>query len=124
MPRFTKEQLDSFDDYDNIRPSRLSEDEMRETDEEARVELDALMAMQESLTREIAAYMAKEDVGIVELTKRLKTSSRQTSHIIKGEVNDTLAILTGRCELYWQGAALCLTMQKVVKRRGKGASRS
>lgn len=65
----------------------------RAIDDEAAAELDALKVMQESFTKEIAHFMAKEDIGIVELTKRLKTSTRQTSRIMKGEANVTLATL-------------------------------
>lgn len=93
MSRYAKKQLDRFDDYDDIRKARLSAEEIKKADREAANELDALKAMQESLTREIAAYMAKEAIGIVELTKRLETSTRQTSRIMKGEANVTLATL-------------------------------
>jgi len=93
MTRYSKKRMDSFDDYDDMRKSRLTADEMKKIDREASDELAALSAMQESLTREIAAYMAKEAIGIVELTKRLETSTRQTSRIMKGEANVTLATL-------------------------------
>lgn len=93
MARYTRKQMTHFDDYDDIRKSRLSADDIKKIDREAMDELEALKAMQESLTREIAAYMAKEAIGIVELTKRLETSTRQTSRIMKGEANVTLATL-------------------------------
>jgi hypothetical protein len=93
MAHYTKKQLARFDDYDDLRKARLNSNEIKKIDREASDELEALKAMQESLTREIAAYMAKEAIGIVELTKRLATSSRQTSRIMKGEANVTLATL-------------------------------
>jgi len=37
--------------------------------------------------------MAKEHIGFNEFTRRLGTSSRQTSRLIKGEANLTLATL-------------------------------
>ncbi len=93
MARFTKKQLEKFDNYDDIRKSRLSSDEMKKIDYEAANEIDALKSMQESLSREIVIYMAEESIGIVELTNRLETSTRQTSRILKGEANVTLATL-------------------------------
>jgi len=91
VAHFTKKQMEKFDDYDDIRKSRLTTEQIKKIDREAADELAALKAMQESLTREIAAYMARESIGIVELTKRLETSTRQTSRIMKGEANVTLA---------------------------------
>ena len=117
MARFTKKQLDSFDDYNEIRRSRLNADEIKKIDIEAHAELDALAAMQESLTREIAAYMAKEDIGIVELTKRLQTSSRQTSRIMKGEANVTLATLAEVAIYIGKVPRIVFEDDKVTKRK-------
>ena len=41
----------------------------------------------------VAAFMAREKIGINELTRRLHTSSRQTNRIMAGEANITLATL-------------------------------
>lgn len=88
-----KSNMNHFDDYDDIRKSRLTQKERDAIDEEARQELSALKAMQESLSMEIASFMSEEQIGIVELTSRLQTSTRQTSRIMKGEANITLATL-------------------------------
>jgi plasmid maintenance system antidote protein VapI len=51
------------------------------------------VSMQETISAALARYMAEEEIGINELTRRLNTSSRQTSRIMKGEANITLATL-------------------------------
>ncbi|NBX18747.1 MAG: hypothetical protein EBR09_15445 [Proteobacteria bacterium] len=51
----------------------------------------AMRALQESVSSAVATYMAKEKIGFNELTRRLDTSSRQTSRLLKGEANLTMA---------------------------------
>lgn len=89
----SKKRFEQFDDYDDIRRSRLSKEEIKIQDSEISKELEILKSMQESITAEVAKFMSKEGIGINELTKRLHTNSRQTSRIIKGEANITLATL-------------------------------
>ncbi len=93
MSKFSKKKMDRFDDYEDIRRARLGTKERNRIDLEASAELGALKAMQELLIEEMKAFMIKEGIGIVELTKRLETSTRQTSRIMKGEANVTLATL-------------------------------
>ena len=90
---YPKKRLNQFDDYDQIRRSRLTPKEIKAQDAEIALEVAALQSMQESISAELARYMADEGIGINELTRRLNTSSRQTSRIMKGEANITLATL-------------------------------
>src|SRR5262245_21560503 len=89
----SKERLAQFDDYEDIRRDLLTPEQIQKNEEEAALEIAALRSMQESLSRAIAAYMSDNDLGFVEFTKRLGTSTRQTSRILKGEANVTLATL-------------------------------
>ena len=90
---FAKKRLNEFDDYDKIRRQRLTPKEIKAQDGEITREVAALQCMQESISAALARYMAEEGIGINELTRRLSTSSRQTSRIMKGEANITLATL-------------------------------
>lgn len=89
----SKERLAQFDDYEDIRRDLLTPEQIQRNEEEAALEIAALRSMQESLSRAIAAYMSDNELGFVEFTKRLGTSTRQTSRILKGEANVTLATL-------------------------------
>ena len=88
-----KRNLKNYDDYDDIRSSRLSKNERLAQDKAIKAEADIIRSMQESVSAAIAQFMASEGIGINELTRRLETSSRQTSRIMKGEANITLATL-------------------------------
>jgi transcriptional regulator with XRE-family HTH domain len=90
---YSKARLDKFDDFEEIRRNRLTSKEMKLQDAEVALEVAALQSMQECISTELARYMAEEGIGINELTRRLNTSSRQTSRIMKGEANITLATL-------------------------------
>jgi hypothetical protein len=76
----------------SLRPSDRSPQKADRIHQEY-LKIAALRSMQESLSREIAAYMSAHGLGFVEFTKRLGTSTRQTSRILKGEANVTLATL-------------------------------
>ena len=89
----SKKRLAEFEDYEDIRRELFTPEEIQKNEAEAALEIAALRSMQESLSRAIAAYMSENDLGFVEFTKRLGTSTRQTSRILKGEANVTLATL-------------------------------
>jgi hypothetical protein len=90
---YSKKRIAQFDDFDEIRATRFTTDELKAQDSEILREVQALKSMQESISAELARFMADEGIGINELTRRLQTSSRQTSRIMKGEANITLATL-------------------------------
>jgi hypothetical protein len=50
----------------------------------------ARLALQESVTEAVAFYMKQEGIGFNELTRRLQTSTRHTSRLLKGEANLTM----------------------------------
>ena len=89
----SKERLAQFEDYEDVRRELLSPRQIQKNETEAALEIAALRSMQDCLSREIAAYMSAHGLGFVEFTKQLGTSTRQTSRILKGEANVTLATL-------------------------------
>jgi len=84
---YTKSDLDKFEDYEDLRKEIFSPEEIKELDAAARVEIEAIKSLQESITAAVAAYMAKEEIGFNELTRRLEVSSRITSKLVKGNAN-------------------------------------
>jgi len=88
-----KKGFERFDDYDAIRKEKLSKSDLKKQDKLIKAEAQALRIMQETISHAVATYMAEEEIGINELTRRLDTSSRQTSRIMKGEANITLATI-------------------------------
>jgi hypothetical protein len=90
---YKKDRLKQFDNYDDIRKELLTPEQIKQQDKEVSEELAALKSLQETVTRMVAHYMADEDIGIVELTSRLETSSKQTNKIMKAEANLTLATI-------------------------------
>lgn len=50
----------------------------------------AQLSLQESVTQAVTLYMKEEKIGFNELTRRLRTSSRHTSRLLKGEANLTM----------------------------------
>ena len=91
--KFSEERLKQFEDYDLIRNSKLSKSEQSEIDNEAITELAALREIQDEISKQLAIYLAKENIGIVTFNERFKVSSKQTNNILKGEANLTLATL-------------------------------
>lgn len=85
------EQTAKFKSYDQFRRENFTSDEIAETDREVALEVIALDSLQESVSKEVAAYMGREGIGFNELTRRLGTSTRQTSRLLKGQANLTMA---------------------------------
>lgn len=90
---FTNERTKKFKKYSELRNEIFSEEEQQELNEEIKMEVLAMNELQESVSKAIVTYMAEEHIGFNEFTRRLGSSSRQTSRIIKGEANLTIATL-------------------------------
>ena len=56
-------------------------------------------ALAEDVSKEIAAYMAREGIGYNELTRRLNVSPATTSKLLKGSGNITLETISQIAEL-------------------------
>lgn len=71
--------------------ARLDKQEIKEIEDAAQIEHEALKALQEDVSKAVVHYMAKNDIGFNELVRKLGKSPTQISKIIKGEANLTLA---------------------------------
>lgn len=81
----------NFKKYDDLRKDIFTKEEIAELDSEIALEVSAIHSIQEAISKELVSFMAKEDIGFNELTRRLGTSARQTSRVIKCEANLTIA---------------------------------
>ena len=72
---------------------RLDKKEIAEIEEQAKLEKEALQRLQDDISKAVADYMTKEDIGFNELVRRLGASPAQVSKIQKGEANLTIASL-------------------------------
>jgi hypothetical protein len=50
----------------------------------------ARLSLQECVSEAVASYMKEQGIGFNELTRRLQTSTRHTSRLLKGEANLTM----------------------------------
>lgn len=80
----------SFQEY---LEKRLSEDEIREIEQQAHLEVSILQTLQKDIANAIDAYMQKTNIGFNELVRRLNSSPTQLAKIQKGDANLTLASL-------------------------------
>lgn len=88
-----KNRVQSFKNYSDLRKEIFTEEEQKLLDHDVGLEIAAIHSIQEEISKEIIAYMAREGIGFNEFTRRLGTSSRQTSKVIKGEANLTIATI-------------------------------
>lgn len=85
------ERIKAMPKLEEVEAKLLSPEERAEVDQQADKMIAAMRELQESVSSAVASYMAKEKIGFNELTRRLHTSSRQTSRLLKGEANLTMA---------------------------------
>lgn len=93
MAKLTREEIDKFESYDDVRRELFTPEEIVENDRRVERDLAALRAMQEDVSSAVAEYMAAEKIGFNEFTRRLETTARQTSLIMKGQANLKLATI-------------------------------
>lgn len=72
---------------------RLTKTEILEIEAQAALEKKVLQNLQNDISKAIAHYMTKEQIGFSELVRRLDASPSQVSKIQKGTANLTLASL-------------------------------
>lgn len=70
---------------------RLDKKEIAEIERQAENEVRALRDLQDDISKVIAEYMVKNDIGFNEVVRRLDISPTQLTKIQKGEANLTLA---------------------------------
>ncbi len=88
-----KKKIEKLEKWQDVRKELFSKKELKELDEEFELKSAAIKALQDSLSREVAAYMAAEDIGFNELTRRMGISTRQTSKIVHATGNLTMATI-------------------------------
>ncbi len=83
--------MKKFDDY---LKTRLSDQERKAIESQAKKEYSALKNLQKQISYELTEYMGREKIGFNELSRRLDLSPTQLSKIQKGQANITLATLS------------------------------
>lgn len=72
---------------------RLAKDELAEIEEQAEREIAILNSIQGAVSKAIADYMKKNNIGFNELVKRLDSSPAHVAKIQRGEANLTVSSL-------------------------------
>ncbi len=93
MAKITREQIEKFESYDDVRRELFTPKEIAANNRRVKRELATLRAMQEDVSSAVVEYMAAEKIGFNEFTRRLDTTARQTSLIMKGQANLKLGTL-------------------------------
>ena len=88
-----EERAKNFKKFSDLKKELLSPKELEELDREVLLEASYIHAIQETISKEVVSYMAREGIGFNEFTKRLGTSTRQTSRVLKGEANLTIVTI-------------------------------
>lgn len=94
MSKLTRAQVEKLDSYDEIRRELFTTAEISENDRHVDHELAALKILQDDVSSALARYMKSEKIGFNEITRRLDTTARQTSLIMKGHSNLKLTTIT------------------------------
>ena len=81
-------KLKKFSDY---LTKRLNKAKISEIEHQAELEVKFLLALQEDVSRAVAAYMTEKSIGFNELVRRLDASPSQVLKIQKREANLTLS---------------------------------
>jgi hypothetical protein len=100
-----EERINAMPTLDDMEKKHLSQAQRDEVAKQAIEMIAAMKDLQECVSRAVALYMAEEKIGFNELTRRLDTSSRHTSRLLKGEANLTMASI----------AELAVVMKKKVR---------
>jgi transcriptional regulator with XRE-family HTH domain len=97
--KFDANKLRQFQTLDDLEKEVLSSDEINKIHAQAEARSMRRRALAEDVSKEIAAYMAREGIGYNELTRRLNVSPATTSKLLKGSGNITLETITQIAEL-------------------------
>lgn len=83
--------IEKFEDWNDVKKRLFTKDELAEIERESALMIASMTELQECVSKEVAAYMAKEGIGFNELSRRLKAGPTHTSRIVKGNCNLTMA---------------------------------
>ena len=76
--------------WQDVRKKHFSEEELKQIDAEVLTEIAQIRNLQDCVSHEAALYMAQEGIGFNEFMRRLATSPRKVSKILKGDCNLTM----------------------------------
>lgn len=92
--------------FQELVEKRFTKKEIMEIERLAELEAKALRSLQKSVSKAIADYMEKNDVGFNEMTKRLHSSPTQLIKIQRGTANLTFASIAHIAALLGQEPTL------------------
>ncbi|GGG07582.1 MULTISPECIES: helix-turn-helix domain-containing protein [Cysteiniphilum] len=72
---------------------RLDKEEIKEIEQAAKIEFDALQALQNEVSQAVIHYMSDNNIGFNDMVSKLGKSPSQLSKIIKGEANLTVSTI-------------------------------
>jgi len=107
--KFSREELDNFQSLDSLEEEIFSGQEREVVRVNAEVRARLRRALAEDVSREIAAYMAREGIGFNELTRRLAVSPATTSKLMRGSGNITLETIAQISELLGKKPSLAFS---------------
>lgn len=76
--------------WKEIRKKYFTQKELKEIDREVTKEAFLLKQLQDSISKEVAMYMTKENIGFNEFMARMHSNPRQMAKIVKGDCNLTM----------------------------------
>jgi hypothetical protein len=120
MPKISREQVEKFESYAEIRGELFTAEEIAENDRRVERELTALKILQDDVSSAVAKYMASERIGFNEFTRRLDTTARQTSLIMKGQANLKLATIAELASIMGKKARIVFEVNEEPKKRASG----
>jgi hypothetical protein len=97
--KFDSKKLEQYQTLENLEKELFSEEEIQKIHAQADARSMRRRSLAEDVSKEIAAYMAREGIGYNELTRRLSVSPATTSKLLKGSGNLTLETITQVGEL-------------------------
>lgn len=79
--------------FQDLLEEQFTKKELKEIEQQAQAEINALKRMQDEVRRAINEYMKKNEIGFNEMIRRLGSNPSQFSKIQKGQANLTMASL-------------------------------
>ena len=85
------ERIKAMPTLEEVEKKLLTLEECEEVNRQADAMVNSIRSLQDSVSQAVATYMFEQKIGFNELTRRLDTSTRHTSRLLKGKSNLTMA---------------------------------
>lgn len=95
--KFNSKKLEKHPALDDVLSELYSPEELIEINAAAEARSLLRRRLADQVSKALAEYMAKEQIGFNELDRRLQMSSATTSKLLKGEANITLETIATVC---------------------------